>query len=57
MKKLIATNIEWDSDTDDVLNLPNTIEVPVDMIDEEDISNYISEQTGYCHNGFSIMTI
>lgn len=55
---LVATNIEWDTDGDkEVLKeLPTEIEIP-DWIDEDDydeIENYLSDVTGYCHFGFSL---
>lgn len=63
-----ASNIEWDvSDGDldwsvsDKPSLPEKIDVPVpvDVVDmgseavEDFISDYITDATGYCHNGFS----
>lgn len=56
-----ATNIEWDIDTEEDeneeevmadLNLPTEIELPDGMEDEEEISDYISDLTGFCHYGF-----
>lgn len=55
MSKLLATAIEWDTDKDDNIKLPETIEIPEGMIDEEEISDYLSEQTGYCHKGFALV--
>lgn len=60
-----ATNIEWDvtdgteemtqEEINEVLeSLPTEIEIPEDMEDEDDISDYISNQTGFCHKGFII---
>ena len=48
-----AVNIEWDTDGDLNLldNLPKEIEIPKDM-KREDISDYLSDQTGFCHKGF-----
>lgn len=57
MSKLIANIIEWDKDKDDDTKLPETIEIPEGMIDEEEISDYLSEQTGYCHKGFFIVRV
>lgn len=51
MSKLIATTIEWDRDEYDNTELPETIEIPEGMIEEDEISDYLSEQTGYCHKG------
>ena len=56
-----AINIEWDIDEDydgdlDVLQmLPNEIEIPNEMTDEEEISDYISNETGFCHKGFELV--
>lgn len=48
-----ATNIEWDvDDLEDLDYLPTEIEIPEGMIDEEEISDYISDETGFCHNGY-----
>lgn len=58
-----ATNIEWDIDLEEdeneeevmaELNLPTEIELPDGMEDEDDISDYISELTGFCHYGFEL---
>ena len=48
-----ATNILWDTDGQEV-NLPTEIEIPEGMTDEEEISDYISDETGFCHFGFTI---
>lgn len=58
----VATDIQWDIDLEENetyeaaienCNLPNEIEIP-NTIDEEDISNYISDKTGFCHAGFCL---
>lgn len=48
-----ATNIIWDTDGEDI-SLPVEIEIPEGMEDEEEISDYLSETTGYCHKGFAL---
>lgn len=50
-----ATNIIWDVDCEEELeSLPTEIEIP-DTIDcEEDISDYLSDVTGFCHKGFEL---
>lgn len=55
MSKLVATKIQWDKDINDDNILPKSIEIPVGMVNEDEISDYISEQTGYCHKGFAIV--
>lgn len=52
-------SIEWDIDdedfVDDEIVLPTEIEIPNGMEDKEDISDYISDITGFCHNGFNLV--
>lgn len=48
-----AINIIWDADTPEELEgLPEEIEIPAGMTDEDEISNYLSDVTGFCHKGF-----
>ena len=50
-----VTNINWDTDdTKDLEYLPTEIELPDGMTDEEEISDYISDMTGFCHKGFAL---
>ena len=53
-----AINIKWDTDGDyDIIKLlPTEIETPekLDAEDEDEISDYISNQTGFCHFGYQI---
>lgn len=52
-----AVNIKWDTDGDMGLleELPTEIEIPKDMADEDEISDYISNETGFCHLGFELV--
>lgn len=51
-----AINIKWDVDYDaDGELLPKEIEIPNGMVDEEDISDYLSDLTGFCHEGFVLV--
>lgn len=51
-----AINIEWDVDTEEELeDLPTEIEIPDGMTDEEEISDYITYETGFCHCGFELV--
>lgn len=59
-----VSNIEWDADRNVKSELPSEIDIPLDMIDlsecedyealDDMISNYITEQTGFCHLGFAL---
>ena len=50
-----ATNIKWDTDGDqDAFDaLPQEIQIPKGMTYEE-IEDYLSDQTGFCHMGFEL---
>lgn len=52
-----AINIMWDVDSKkDLEYLPKEIEIPKEIEDDEDeISDYISDETGYCHKGFELV--
>lgn len=56
-----AINIKWDIDEDendniDVLQmLPEEMEIPKYITDEEEISDWLSDETGFCHNGFELV--
>ena len=54
-----AINIKWDVDFEEDLDalqmLPDEMEIPNGMTDEEDISDYISDETGFCHKGFELV--
>ena len=50
-----AINILWDVDEEeDLENLPAEIEIPDGMNDEDEISDYLSDITGFCHKGFML---
>ena len=50
-----AINILWDTDGEEV-NLPNEIEIPdwVDKENDDEISDCLSDETGFCHFGFEL---
>ena len=51
-----AINIIWDVDyEEDLENLPTEIDIPNGMTDEEEISDYITDETGFCHCGFELV--
>ncbi len=48
-----AINIDWDVDTvEEKDGLPTEIEIPEGITDDEEISDYITDKTGFCHRGF-----
>lgn len=52
-----ATHILWDVDDEkDLESLPEEVEIPEGMTDEDKIGDYLSDLTGYCHRGFSLST-
>lgn len=53
---LMATNIQWDTDGEDV-TLPKEINIPENMTDENEISDYLSDETGFCHKGFDLVEL
>lgn len=59
-----AVNIKWDTDGDRQLSkeLPSEIEIPDSLIEDfdleeenEEISEYLSDVTGFCHFGFDLI--
>ena len=55
--KMKVTNIDWDTDGDKELKsaLPQEMDVP-DNMSLDEISDYISDKVGFCHNGFILQT-
>lgn len=50
---MLVTDILWAVDNEEDLEyLPTEIEIPEGMEDEEEIADYISDVTGFCHEGF-----
>lgn len=50
-----AINIAWDVDREeDLQGLPTEMEIP-EGVTEEEISDYISEKTGFRHRGFEVI--
>lgn len=49
-----AYNIQWDTDGDEELaaSLPQEIEIPDGLVDPDEIADYITDLTGYCHFGY-----
>lgn len=53
-KKLVAVDIDWDLDSGNDEDLPKEVEIPGSMTDTDEISEYLSCVTGFCHNGFKL---
>lgn len=53
---LVAYDIKWDTDGDEEVlhDLPKGILIPDGMVDDEEISDYVSDETGFCHTGFKL---
>lgn len=51
-----AYNIIWDIDDEDDVDLPSEIEIPPGITDDEAISDFITDLTGYCHKGYVLST-
>ena len=56
-----AINIKWDTDGDKELlkTLPKEIKIPKKLtngeIDYDAIDDYLSDVTGYCHEGYNLV--
>ena len=56
MSRLVAINIQWDVDNEEDLDgLPQRVILPEGMTDDDEISDYLSDLTGFCHRGFSLV--
>ena len=53
---LYAYDIKWDTDGDQEIldSLPKEIRIPDGMVDDEEISDHLSAETGFCHAGFKL---
>ena len=53
---LYAYDIKWDTDGDQEIldSLPKEIRIPDGMVDDEEISDHLSDETGFCHAGFEL---
>lgn len=56
---LIARDIKWDTDGADPkeLGLPDQIIIPEDVESDDEISDYLSDQTGFCHFGYDLIDL
>ena len=50
-----AYEIEWDvDDPEDLAFLPTEVKLPDCLTHPDDIADYLSELTGFCHKGFQL---
>lgn len=54
----IAYNIKWDvdyyeDDKGNEINLPQKVTIP-NSVDDEDICDWLSDQYGFCHDGYEV---
>lgn len=62
-KTLYAINIQWDVDENNDETavriveeyLPQRVRIPEGMTNDDEISDYLSNLTGFCHRGFSLV--
>lgn len=55
-KTLYAINIQWDvDDNKDLEYLPQKVRIPRGMTDDDEIGDYLTKLTGFCHFGFSLI--
>lgn len=57
-----AINIKWDTDDEDYdnedeLDLPEEVYIPgdIDLEDDDEVSDYLSDLTGFCHGGYELV--
>jgi len=48
-----AINIKYDTD-DEIIDLPSEMEIPIG-IDEDEVADYISDETGWLVEGFDLI--
>ena len=48
-----AVDIKWDTDGEDIKDLPERVEIPL-FVDDDEIADYLSDEYGYCVFGFNI---
>jgi hypothetical protein len=58
-REFVVRDIEYDTDGEEIDDLPETLTITVpEDIEDEDVEQYLSDeisnQTGFCHYGFTI---
>ena len=49
-----AYNIVWDAESDVLPTPPTEVEIPEGITEITEVSDYLSNLTGYCHFGFCL---
>jgi len=58
-RKFVVKGIEYDTDDEEIDDLPETLTITVpEDIEDDDVEEYLSDEisniTGFCHKGFTI---
>jgi hypothetical protein len=58
-RKFVVKGIEYDTDGEEIDDLPETLTITVpEDIEDDDVEEYLSDEisniTGFCHKGFTI---
>lgn len=48
---MTARDIRWDTNGTEIMPLPTAVEIP-EEINEENISDWLSDEFGFCHFGY-----
>lgn len=51
---MLAYDINYDTDGKEIDDLPEELPIPPWITDEDEISDYISDETEFCHEGFAL---
>jgi len=52
--KAYAVDIDWDTDGEEVTDLPTRVEIPY-FVEVDEIADFLSDEYGYCVFGFNIV--
>lgn len=56
MTKRYAVDIDWETDGHDKKDLPNKVEIPED-VHEDDIADFLSDEYGWLINDFEVIEV
>lgn len=49
---MVKIIVDWDTDGELIEDLPTIVEYPEDKIDEEEVSDWLSNKYGFCINNW-----